>query len=382
MNGTNSGILTRGLILGFFSLVLVAGCGSGEDQAGGGFQRPPTPVEAAPVTVGPVVDSFTTVGTLEADQSVTVTGEIDGIVVAVPFAEGRKLVRGDLIAQLDDDQLRAEAQRARALRDQNQATWERVKSSVDQGAGAPQDLDDATAALKVAEANLALAETRLAKTRITAPFDGLAGKRMISRGAFLRAGTPITNLAMIDKLRVTFAVPERILGSMRLGAQVAVSTPAFPEVRLTGVVDVIEPVLDAATRTVGIVALVENPDEVLRPGMSATISVVLKERDSALTVPTAAVFVEGGQSFVYAIKPDSLVTRVAVTLGTRLTDVVEVIDGLVEGQEVVKAGHQKLYEGAKVMPMSTPPAPKAAPEAPPESAPEPAAETATEGEAG
>jgi membrane fusion protein (multidrug efflux system) len=159
---------------------------------------------------------------------------------------------------------------------------------------------------------------------------------------------------------------------------VAVSTPAFPEVQLTGVVDVIEPVLDEATRTVGIVALVDNPQEVLRPGMSATIAVVLRERDSALTVPAAAVFVEGGQSFVYAIKPDSLVTRVAVTLGTRLTDVVEVIDGLVEGQEVVKAGHQKLYEGAKVMPMSPPPASASGPE----SSPEPAAETATEGEAG
>ena len=138
----------------------------------------------------------------------------------------------------------------------------------------------------MAEANLALAETRLAKTRITAPFDGLAGKRLVSRGAFLRAGTPITDLAQIDKLRVTFAVPERILGSMRLGAEVAVSTPAFPDVELTGVVDVIEPQLDPVTRTVGIVALVDNPEEVLRPGMSATIAVVLQERAEALTVPT------------------------------------------------------------------------------------------------
>ena len=68
-------------------------------------------------------------------------------------------------------------------------------------------------------------------------------------------------------------------------------------------------------------------------------------------MPSAAVFVEGGQAFVYVVKPDSLVTRTAVTLGTRLTDVVEVIEGLVEGQQVVRAGHQKLYEGAKVMPV-------------------------------
>ncbi len=243
---------------------------------------------------------------------------------------------------------------------------------MDQGAGAPQDLDDAVAALKVAEANLALAETRLDKTRINAPFTGMAGKRLISEGAFVRAGSPITRMAQIDKLRVTFAVPERILGSMRLGARVRVSTPAFPEVRLTGVVDVIEPQLDSATRTVGIVALVDNPGEVLRPGMSATIAVVLNERAAALTVPSAAVFVEGGQAYVYVVKPDSLVTRTAVTLGTRLTDVVEVIAGLTEGQQVVRAGHQKLYDGAKVMPVGPPPV---------EGSAEGAVEGAAEGEA-
>lgn len=360
---------TYGIVIGILGSILLAGCGQDGGQAGGGFQRPPTPVEAAEVVVGPVIDRFTTVGSLEADKSVTVTGEIDGIVESVPFAEGRRLAAGDLIALLDDDQLKAEAQRAAALRDQSQATWERIKTILDQGAGAPQDFDDATAALKVAEANLALAEARLKKTRITAPFAGLAGQRLISEGYFMRAGTPITRLAQIDKLRVTFAIPERIMGSMRLGARVAVTTPAFPEIQLTGVVDVIEPQVDSATRTVGIVALVDNPDEVLRPGMSATIAVVLTERSSALTVPSASVFVEGGQAYVYVVKPDSLVTRTPVTLGTRLADVVEITAGLAEGQRVVRAGHQKLYEGAKVMPV---------PAAPENAAPEGAA---AEGEA-
>ena len=69
-------------------------------------------------------------------------------------------------------------------------------------------------------------------------------------------------------------------------------------------------------------------------------------------MPSAAVFIEGGQAFVYVIKPDSVVTRTPVTLGTRLVDVVEVTTGLDAGQAVVQAGHQKLYEGAKVMPVS------------------------------
>lgn len=345
-------VIVRRMLLWGMPALLLTGCGQESQQAAGGFSRPPTPVEAVPVAVEAVTDRFTTVGTIEAAESITVTGEIDGIVTAIPFREGGPVARGELIVKLDDAQLKAETQRSRALHQQTKSTWERVKSIVDQGAGAPQDLDDALAALKVAEANLALAETRLAKTRITAPFAGLAGKREISRGAFIRAGSAITSLAQIDKLRVTFAVPERILASMQVGAPVSVVTTAYPDEVLVGTIDVIEPQLDPLTRNVGIVALVDNPAETLRPGMSATIEVVLKRRAEALTVPSDAVFVEGGQAFVYVVKPDSTVSRTAVDLGTRLAAVVEVIGGLSEGQRVVKAGHQKLYEGAKVAPVA------------------------------
>ncbi len=346
-------ISSLGTVILMALMTSAGGCGQDADQAGGGFQRPPTPVEAAQVTNRTVTDRFTTVGTIEAEEAITVTSEIDGIMTDIPFREGGRLERGDLIARLDDAQLKAETLRARALKDQRQAAWERVKSVVDQGAGTPQDLDDAVAALKVAEANLALAETRLAKTFITAPFSGLAGKRQVSRGAFLRAGAAITDLARIDQLRVTFAVPERLLGSMHVGAEVTLQTTAFPDNALTGTIDVIEPQLDPLTRNVGIVARVANPDELLRPGMSATVTTVLQDRAEALTVPTAAVFVEGGQAYVYVIKADSVVTRTPVSLGTRLIDVVEVSEGLEQGQQVVQAGHQKLYEGAKVAPMTT-----------------------------
>ena len=334
-------------------LGLLAGCSddSGQSAAGGGFQAPPTRVEAARVARSAVTDRFTTVGTIEAGESISVTCEISGIVTSIPFSEGGRLERGDLIAQLDDEQLRAEVNRARAIMEQSRATWQRVQSIVDQGAGAPQDLDDAVAALKVAEADLELARTRLGKTRIAAPFSGLVGKRHVSPGAFLTAGTPITDLAKIDELRVAFSVPERLLGAISPGNRVTVTTTAYPNRPLEGVLTIIEPQLDARTRTVGVVARVANPDELLRPGMSATVEAVLEERDQALTVPAAAVFVQGDQSFVYVIQPDSVVTRTPVSLGTRLADVVEVTAGLTEDQQIVRAGHQKLYEGARVMPL-------------------------------
>jgi membrane fusion protein (multidrug efflux system) len=329
-------------------VIAVAGCGRGAGGPGG-FGAHATTVEMATVVQERVTDRFEAVGTIEASEAITVVSEIDGVVVRLPFREGSAVRRGGLIAQLDDAQLRAEVERAEALRDQSRSTYNRVKAVVDQGAGAAQDLDDAAAALKVAEANLALAQSRLSKTRITAPFSGVLGDRRVSPGAFIRAGQAITNLAKLDELRVNFSAPERYLGQLRRGAEVDISTTAYPGIVVKGRIDVVDPVLDPGTRSARIVARLRNPGG-LRPGMSANVSAVLSQRQNALTIPSEAIFAEGDQSYAYVVKPDSTVTRVALTLGTRLPDAVEVVKGLEPGMTVVRTGHQKLFPGAKVAP--------------------------------
>lgn len=331
--------------------ILPAAGGCQAKKAAGGFTPPPTPVETAMVARGPVADRFTTVGSLEAGESVDIAAEIDGVVKALPFPEGGQVAAGALIARLDDVQLAAEAQRAEALRDQSRAMFERVRAVVDQGAGAPQDLDDATAALKVAEANLDLAKARLAKTRVTAPFAGTTGIRRVSPGAFVRAGTTLTDLAQIDRLRLTFSVPERLLGRLVVGAPVRVETSAQAGQVIEGKIAIIEPQLDEQSRSARVVAHVDNPGRLMRPGMSASVALMLGERAEALTVPGPAVFITAGQTFVYLVTPEGIVTRTPVQLGTRMADAVEILSGLAEGQQVVTAGHQKLYDGAKVAPM-------------------------------
>jgi membrane fusion protein (multidrug efflux system) len=214
-------------------------------------------------------------------------------------------------------------------------------------------LDDAAAALKVAEANTAAAQARFDKTQITAPFDGLVGARRISPGAYLRPGDAITDLARVQELRVLFSAPERYLSLLKRGSEVTVSTTAYPGYELTGTIEVIEPKVDPATRNIGLVARVSNPENKFRPGMSANVAAVLSERPAALTIPSEAVVIDQNQPVVFAIKPDSTVVRTVVQLGSRMKEVVEVVSGLTEGQRVVRAGQQKIYQGAKVIPVSS-----------------------------
>ena len=329
--------------------LMTSGCS--QQQAQGVFQMPPLPVETAVVSQSAVADPFEAVGTIEAVDAITVVSEIDATVISLPFREGEAIAKGGLIAQLDDAQLRAEEARAEAIREQRKVSYERIKTITDEGLGAAQDLDDAAAALKVAEADLAVIRTRLQKTRIVAPFSGVLGARQVSPGAFLRAGDPITELAQIQQLRVAFSAPERFYSSLQRGAAVKVSTTAYPGYELTGRIEVIEPVVDLATRRAKIIARIDNPGAKFRPGMSANVTVVLSERKNALVIPSEAIFVEGAQSLVFVVKADSTVARTPVELGTRLRESVEVLKGLDAGTMVVRAGHQKLFEGAKVIPI-------------------------------
>jgi membrane fusion protein (multidrug efflux system) len=355
INGRKANNLKSNAILGkeYFVLVVAImtivsyGC-SGRQATNSHFSMPPTPVETAKATTQTVIDKFDAVGTIEADDAISIVSEIDAAVVSLPFDEGSAVKRGQLIAQLDDSQLAAEVARTDALRAQNQATFDRVKSIVEQGAGTPQDLDNAAADLKVAEANLALAQARLAKTLIVAPFSGIVGVRHVSVGSFVRMGQEITELANIDNLRVSFSAPESYMPQLNRGADVAICTNADSS-QVTGKIIAIEPMIDPDTRNAKVVARVPNHDRKLRPGMSASISAILRERPNAITIPSEAVFATGDQSFVFVIKPDSTVAREAIVLGTRMTDAVEVVDGLQPGATIVKAGHQKLYDGAKVM---------------------------------
>ena len=317
----------------------------------GGFQMPPTPVEVAEVQTQAVTDRFHAVGTIEANEYVKVVNEINAVVRELPFAEGQAVAAGALLARLEDSDLKAEASRAEALRDQAETNHQRVKQLFDQHAASAQELDDAGSALKVAEANLELARTRLAKTRIRSSLSGVVGRRLVSPGAYLNVGQQITEVASVNVMKINFSSPERYLSQLKRGAAVQITTTAYPGEVFTGVISVVDPLLDPVNRTVQLVARIPNRGRKLRPGMSADVTATLGERPHALTVPDEAIFAEGNQNFVYVVRPDSnMVYRQAVVIGTRDSSRAEVTQGLKPGDKIVRAGYQKLYEGAHVMP--------------------------------
>jgi membrane fusion protein (multidrug efflux system) len=259
---------------------------------------------------------------------------------------------GAVLARLDDGELRAQRDRAAAALTLARSEAKRIEDLFARDVVSPRERDEARAALEVAEAEAQLQQTRFAKTVVRAPFAGVTSRRLVSAGAYVRENDRIARLARLDRLRATFAVPERYTSALRPGAEATVSVTAWPGQEFPARVTVVEPSINPESRTFTAVAEVRNLGFRLRPGMSADVMVRFSERAGALTVPDEAVIAEGDQAFVYRVGPDSVVARVPVTLGARQAARVEVATGLAAGDRVVRAGHQKIFPGAKVLPVT------------------------------
>lgn len=308
---------------------------------------PGVAVETAPVEVSTVVEDIKAFGTLVANESVVISPEIAGRVSRIHFREAEKVAAGAVMIELDSEILRAERAKARSDVALATANYERAGTLAKQGTGTLRARDEAAAAFQAAQADLTLAEARLSKTTIAAPFAGVVGLRAISVGAFVSPGDHVVELASIDPLKVDFRVSETYLPNLRPGLSVRVNLDALPGETFRGEIYAVDPIVEVGGRAIRLRARIPNADGRLSPGLFARIQIVLTERPDALLVPEAAVFRDEGKIFVYQVR-DGRAVRTEVAIGQRSPGRVEVRSGLDRAAVVITAGHQQLRDGSRV----------------------------------
>jgi membrane fusion protein (multidrug efflux system) len=322
----------------------------------GGF---PVPVEVTAVTARALADSTTTVGTLRASESVMLRPETAGRIVALPFREGQPVAAGTVLVELDNAIQKAELLQAQANRDLAQSNQRRAEELFGKAFVARSALDEAAANLKAAEAQVALAEARLARTRIRAPFAGTAGIRSVSVGDFVKEGQDLVNLEDIDRLKVDFRLPEADAPKLAAGQPLRVESDTVPGRRFEARVSAIDPQIDAAGRSLRVRAELVNRERLLRPGMFVRVTLDFATRDGVLLVPEAALVPFGSEQFVFRLAADAAdpqappkAERVPVAIGVRRDGLVEIRSGVAAGDRVVVAGQLKLRPGAAVKPLT------------------------------
>jgi membrane fusion protein (multidrug efflux system) len=324
-----------------------AGARSSAGGASGPARAPA--VEVAKVEVVRLTDDAQAVGSLKSRQSVMLRPEVSGRVTRINFRDADRVRRGQLLVQLDDQLPAAQVKQAEAELSIARANHKRNQELVEQKFIAQRAVDESAANLQVAEAKLALAQATLARLKIVAPFDGVAGIRGINIGDYLKDGADIVNIEDLDAVYVDFRLPERYQTRIHPGQTAMVEMDALPGKRFQAVVQAIDPLVDANGRSVGVRGCIDNRQLMLRPGMFARITPVFGVREDARVIPEEAIVPQGGRQYVYRLAdgPDQdtrIAQRVEVQVGIRQPGKVEIVSGLQAGDTVVTAGQQRIQK--------------------------------------
>jgi RND family efflux transporter MFP subunit len=371
------------LILGWVMMIGIFGCSAvGEEKktpekAKG---KPPVAVEATKVSAADVIEGIEVIGTLAAKFGADVRSEYTGIVTDVYVTEWVKVKKGDPLAKLDTREIEVALQRVLAGVEvakanllqlevgENRANreFERAVKLKEEGLITQQALDDArterlaaAARIEAAKAQIRLAEeevkqvqTRLAKTLLRSPMDGMVSLRNVNVGDFVGEMGAKSMFRIVDNriLDLTVTVPSGEMAALRSGQLITFFTDALPGKTFSGKVMFINPIVNEADRSIKVVAEVDNKNEQLKSGLFVTGRIKTGERKGVLKIPRAALLtwdVPGKKGEVFIIQGD-VAKRRMVRTGVLTGDLVEVTEGVEPGNLVITRGGFNVKDGDNV----------------------------------
>lgn len=343
----------------FVAIVVVLGLGGikimqFKTMAATPWTQPPETVASAEARNEKWQDTFSAVGSISAVQGVTLTPELAGTVSQIAFESGAMVKKGDLLVRFDVSTEEAQLKAADAQLEWTRLSVERARKLRTDSTVSQSELDQAEASWLQAKANSAAIQAAIDKKTIRAPFAGKLGIRQINLGEYVDAGKPIVSLQSLTPVYADFSFPQQALAQIKTGMTVRVTLDTYTNKQFEGTLTAINPNLDEITRSVRLQATLDNPDQLMRPGMFARIEVVLPTEENVLVIPATAVLSAPYGDSVYVIEkgtnaPDSLVVRQQFVRTARARgDFVSIESGLKPGDRVVSAGLFKLRNGAAV----------------------------------
>ena len=389
------------------SIVLVlAGCSRQADQskaaaaAAAAKAAEPVAIRMAAAEVRKVEKSISVTGSLLPDETVSVSAEVPGRVAAIRADFGQRVKKGDVLAEIDTQELALQCERSKAslaqalaragLRPgQEDATPETTPSirqaaaqfedarskyenaaklvksgdiaqerfnEIDKALQARQAALEATrdelrvllASIQALRAEVRLSEKRLNDAVVRAPFDGAVTARLISPGQYTKENTPILTLVKTSPLRLRADIPESIAMDVRVGTTLSFTTDAAPGVSFHAVVREMNPSLDARSRSLAAEARLLENDARLKPGMFVQVRLVTARDASVVAVPKDAIYAVAGLTKIFVIR-DGKAVEIRLSPGQEVDGWVEAPGGVVRAGELVATSNlAALVNGAPV----------------------------------
>jgi RND family efflux transporter MFP subunit len=340
------GLLAAGVV----AALLVAGCSDSKSDAKKAAGPPPTPVTAATTEVRAIELTEDTVGSLEHFIDPKVGAEVAGRVVSVAGFVGKKVKRGDRLAEIDpvDLEIQNRADTAEVARLETLvANQERIVANqqklVEKAYISQNAVDDSIAQrnalaeqLKSARARLDANRNALRKTKVVAPIDGEVEVQIVAAGDYVKVGDPLFQLVGTSRVHAHLPFPESAGPRLRIGQPVRITSPLVPGVVVQAKIDEIRPSITATTRALDVIVKFES-DGKFRGGGTVNAQVVTGRKDAAVVVPEQSVVLRPAGKVVYLIADGKAVQRIVET-GIRKDGLTEIVSGLSGGETVAADG--------------------------------------------
>lgn len=324
-------------------------------------------VQLSNATRGNLANKLTFTGDIAAIEQINVYSRVSGNISKIYVDIGDYVNQGKLLATIDPSIYEQNAKQTEALYKQAQATYEnnniiyeRNKDLYNKGLLAENDLDNSRTAVDVsraqmesANANYQNALTQLSYCSIRAPFSGYITKRLLDPGSYISTGgasanTTIFALSKIDGLKIMVNVLAKDVPLLDKVQEAIVTVDTYPDEIFTGKVKAISQMVDLTTRTMQTEVDIDNKNQMLKPGMFATIDLILAKAENTMILPAQTILKDDKGNFIYTVTPDSIAHKKYVEIGIIENNNKEIKSGLNDNDKVVFLGYDQVKDGGKV----------------------------------
>lgn len=321
--------------------------------------------EPPPVTVSSTVAKETTwqsyvtaVGTLTAINGVDISTEAAGIIQNIFFTSGQLVHKGDRLVQLNTDIEEAQLKFDESVLTLAKINYDRNVPLAKKNYIPATTLDELSARLQQAQANVEKTKALINQKNIVAPFDGKIGIRQVDLGQYISPGNSIVTLQSLDPLYVQFNLPEQYLHELYFNQPVDITVNLLNDLTVHGTIHAINAKVDQTTRNILAEAIIPNKNLAVYPGMFASVRIWLRAKNAVITLPQTAISYSLHGDSVFLIKAEKKgwrretvyhVYRQYITTGERRGDDVVIENGLKAGDQVVTSGQLKLQNGTHVV---------------------------------
>ena len=306
------------------------------------------PVEIAAAETGDISAYYSSTATLEAEEEAMVVAKVRGIVNKLHVEEGDMVSTGEILAELEDEQLQLEAERAKATMDRLLNELNRKQELYEKNLISAQEFENAKYEYQAQKSAYELANLQVKYSKIRAPINGVISDRLIKKGNMINTDQEVFKITDFNPILAILRVPEHEMSKLQKGQQTLIQVDALRGETFEGQVLRTSPTVDPETGTFEVTIAVKDDSQQLKPGMFARVRIIYDTRRSVVTIPKNAVMTEDGISSVYVVNEENMAFRKEINTGYVNGDKIEIINGLKPTDTVVTIGQSSLQDSALV----------------------------------